>query len=61
MDISGKLSYASQDPWVFSGTVRENILFGLPYKKEWYDKVIKACSLDKVIKIERSKRLCACT
>ena len=48
IEMKGKLSYASQDPWVFSGTVQENILFGLPYKEEWYDKVIKACSLDKV-------------
>ena len=46
--VDGKVSYASQEPWVFSGTLRENILFGLPYKAEWYQKVIEACSLDKV-------------
>ena len=46
--VDGKVSYASQEPWVFSGTLRDNILFGLPYKSEWYQRVIEACSLDKV-------------
>ena len=46
--VDGKVSYASQEPWVFSGTLRENVLFGLPYKAEWYQKVLEACSLDKV-------------
>ena len=48
MEVVGKVSYASQDPWVFSGTVRENILFGQPYQPEWYDTVVQACALDKV-------------
>ena len=46
--VDGKVSYASQEPWVFTGTLRENILFGLPYKPEWYQQVLEACSLDKV-------------
>ena len=46
--VNGKVSYASQDPWVFSGTLRENILFGLPYKQPWYTTVLEACALDKV-------------
>ena len=46
--INGSVSYVSQDAWVFSGTVRDNILFGLPYKKTWYDAVLEACTLDKV-------------
>lgn len=33
---------------MFSGTVRENILFGQPYRKKWYNKVVKACALNKV-------------
>lgn len=46
--MDGKVSYASQEPWVFSRSLRENILFGLPYKHEWYQKVVEACSLNKV-------------
>ena len=51
VSMNGRVSYASQDPWVFSGTVRENILFGFPYEKERYNTVIKACSLELVCKI----------
>ncbi|CAN3476413.1 oligomycin resistance ATP-dependent permease Yor1p [Diutina catenulata] len=33
------------DPWVQNSTIRENIVFGKPWDKEWYDKVVYACSL----------------
>ena len=48
VEVNGRVSYASQDPWVFSDTVRENILFGRPYKELWYHAVLVACALDKV-------------
>lgn len=38
--VNGKVSYSSQDAWVFASTVRQNILFGSPYEKKRYDKVI---------------------
>lgn len=31
-----RVCYAAQNPWVMSGTVRENILFGLPMKEDCY-------------------------
>jgi ATP-binding cassette subfamily C (CFTR/MRP) protein 4 len=40
------LSYAAQDPWIMDGTVRENVLIGQDWDKEWYEKVINACGLD---------------
>eukprot|EP00731_Ephydatia_muelleri_P032675 Em0024g219a len=49
VEVRGTLSYTSQEPWIFSGTLRENVLFGSPFEKEWYDTVIEACALDKDI------------
>ncbi|EAT42552.1 AAEL005937-PA [Aedes aegypti] len=41
----GKLAYVSQEPWVFAGTVRQNILFGQPMEKDRYESVVQACAL----------------
>lgn len=43
--VNGSVSYASQEPWIFSGTVRDNILFGQTYDKIRYNKVVKSCAL----------------
>lgn len=43
--VEGSVSYAAQDPWVFAGTVRQNILFGLAMDRERYDAVVEACAL----------------
>lgn len=39
------LSYAAQEAWVFGSTVRQNIIFGQPYDRQRYQKVVKACAL----------------
>ncbi|XP_049822913.1 ATP-binding cassette subfamily C member 4-like isoform X2 [Aethina tumida] len=45
LKIKGKVSYASQEPWLFAGTVRQNIVFGRKFDKIKYYQVVKACSL----------------
>ncbi|XP_055306698.1 ATP-binding cassette sub-family C member 4-like [Sitodiplosis mosellana] len=47
ISINGSISYASQEPWVFAGSVRQNILFGQDYDRDRYDAVIKTCALVK--------------
>ena len=43
--IRGAISYSPQEAWVFSGTVRQNILFGIEFDEERYWRVIEACAL----------------
>ncbi|CAF1122210.1 unnamed protein product [Adineta steineri] len=43
--VNGKIAYVSQTPWLFAGTIRENILFCQPFNKEKYERVVKACQL----------------
>ena len=43
----GKKAYVSQTPWVYSGTVRENIVFGMPFVEEKYNKTVAVCDLIK--------------
>ncbi|XP_044267576.1 ATP-binding cassette sub-family C member 4-like [Tribolium madens] len=50
LHINGSISYASQDPWVFAATVRQNITFGLEFNKKRYNEVVHACALEKDFK-----------
>ncbi|CAF0824966.1 unnamed protein product [Rotaria sordida] len=51
--VSGKLqlyvdsiSYAPQSAWIFTDTIRANILVGKPMNEKRYNNIIKACCLD---------------
>lgn len=39
------IAYASQDPWIMNGTIKENILMGQNYNHRWYETVVQCCCL----------------
>ncbi|XP_022785317.1 multidrug resistance-associated protein 4-like [Stylophora pistillata] len=41
----GMIIYLPQNAWIFSGTIRDNILFGLPYEEFKYARIVEACAL----------------
>ena len=49
--VSGKLAYVPQQAWIQNMTVRDNILFGGPYNKQLYNKVLYSCALVSDLKI----------
>ncbi|KAL6554898.1 Canalicular multispecific organic anion transporter 2 [Orobanche gracilis] len=49
--IFGRKAYVAQSPWIQSGTIKENILFGTDMDRHRYDRVVEACSLNKDLDI----------
>ena len=49
--VSGKVFYVSQQPWVFTSSIRQNIIFGNEYNQEKFQKVVEACSLKKDLEL----------
>lgn len=45
--LDNEIAYVAQIPWIENGTIRDNILFGLPYHPARYRKVIFASALEK--------------
>ena len=45
VEANGLMAYTSQEPWVFGGTMRDNILFGEPFEEDWYNDVTEVCCL----------------
>ncbi|OLY79209.1 Canalicular multispecific organic anion transporter 1 [Smittium mucronatum] len=43
--INGSIAYSPQTPWIMNATLRENIVFGNAFDKDFYDLVVEACEL----------------
>jgi len=43
--IPSAISFVSQTPWIENATIKDNILFGLPFDPIRYRKVVDACAL----------------
>ncbi|CAO3624021.1 unnamed protein product [Cunninghamella echinulata] len=44
--LNDQVAYVSQSSWLQNGTIRENILFGLPYIQNRYNSILWACGLN---------------
>ena len=48
VQVKGRISYASQEAWVFNGSLKYNITFGQEFDEAKYRKVIRVCALERV-------------
>uniref|UniRef100_A0A8C3AMH3 Multidrug resistance-associated protein 4 n=1 Tax=Cyclopterus lumpus TaxID=8103 RepID=A0A8C3AMH3_CYCLU len=51
LKVTGQLTYAAQQPWVFPGTIRSNILFGRELDPQKYERVLQACALKRDLEL----------
>lgn len=47
--VNGKMYYVTQTPWVFTDTIKENVIFETDFNETEYNKVISKCGLNNVI------------
>ncbi|KAI4565339.1 hypothetical protein MJT46_009682 [Ovis ammon polii x Ovis aries] len=58
VSVHGRIAYVSQQPWVFPGTIKSNILFGKKYEEDRYEEVIRACALEEILSVTYFKYYC---
>ncbi|XP_046389738.1 ATP-binding cassette sub-family C member 5-like [Ischnura elegans] len=49
--MAGGIAYVTQQAWIFNDTLKENILFGLPYDSKRYRATIEACGLSRDLEL----------
>lgn len=47
----GSVGYSPQQAWIQNATIRENITFGRPFSAKIYHSVLKACALEKDLRL----------
>lgn len=45
LELRGSVAYCSQEPWIFSGTIQENIVLGSDFDRSRYEHAIESCLL----------------
>ncbi|XAR71674.1 Xenobiotic-transporting ATPase [Bertholletia excelsa] len=51
IQVCGRIAYVSQQAWIQTGTIRENILFGSAFDSERYQETLEKCSLVKDLEL----------
>ncbi|TYG96136.1 hypothetical protein ES288_A11G323500v1 [Gossypium darwinii] len=51
LKLCGTTAYVAQSPWIQSGKIVDNILFGKEMDRDKYDEVLEACTLKKDLEI----------
>ena len=49
--LEGQIAYVSQTPWIENASVKQNILYGLPYDQGRYRSTLRDCALESDLKI----------
>ena len=47
IDVKGKVAYISQQAWIFTASIKQNILFGNEFDQKKFDRIVQVCSLKK--------------
>ncbi|XP_076239794.1 multidrug-Resistance like Protein 1 isoform X1 [Calliopsis andreniformis] len=51
VNTKGSIAYVSQQAWIQNASLQDNVLFGKPLHKSFYNRVIEACALNPDLKI----------
>ena len=49
--VSGQVAYTPEDPWLISGSIRENILMGREFREEAYYRSLSCCALTRDLEL----------
>lgn len=45
VNVDGRIAYVPQQAWIQNATLQDNITFGKPFNKRFYQQVVEACAL----------------